>query len=169
MSDDPGDGYGASEMKVLVGLEGARKRPTTVTVVPPNEAKTFAALERMGVDRETIAAVDSYLHDVQSGEQFAYDLSVIPYLPPEHLERHMRDVLDRVKKRPGMFHVDGADGLREGAKLLDEEAERVRGWLAVVARRKGVGEPNLDGVTATGKASIAGLNELAGEWRTAGD
>ena len=132
-----------------------------------DHAETFAALERIGVGDDVLAGVRHYLNGVRSGDQFAYDLGVVPYLPPEHLERHMRDVLDRVRKRPGMFRGDGPDGLREGAALLDEEAERVRGWLAVVARRQGVGEPNLDGVMATGETSIAGLNELASEWRTA--
>ena len=133
----------------------------------PDHAVTFTALERIGVGADVLAGVRHYLDGVHSGDQFAYDPSVIPYLPPEHLERHMRDVLDRVKKRPGMFRGDGADGLREGAKLLDEEAERVREWLAIVARRRNVGEPDLDSAIATGEATIAGLNELAGEWRTA--
>ena len=135
----------------------------------PDHAETFAALERLGVGADVLAGVRHYLGGVRSGDQFAYGPSVIPYLPPEHLERHMRDVLDRVRKRPGMFRGTGPDRWRESANLLDEEADRVRGWLTVVVRRRGVGEPNLDGVMATGKASIAGLKELAGEWRAADD
>ena len=131
----------------------------------PDHAETFTALERIGVGADILASVRHYLDGVRSGDQFAYDPDVVPYLPPENLERHLRDALDRVRKRPGMFKGDGPDGLREGARLLDEEAERVREWLAIVARRQDVGEPNLGGAMAVGEASIAGLKELANEWR----
>ena len=131
----------------------------------PDHAETFAALDRLGVGELVLASVRHYLDGVRSGDQFAYDPDAVPYLPPEHLERHLKDMLDRVRKRPGMFKGDGPDGLREGARLLDEEAERVREWLAIVARRQHVGEPDLDGAMAAGERSVAGLEELANEWR----
>ena len=130
-----------------------------------DHAATLAALERLGVGADVLAGVRHYLDGVHSGDQFAYDPDVIPYLPPVHVEGHMRNVLDRVRKRPGMFRGDGPNGLLKGAKLLDEEAERVRGWLAIVARREDVGEPDLDGAMATGETSIAGLKKLASGWR----
>lgn len=135
----------------------------------PDHAATFAALARFGVADDVLASVRHYLDGVRSGDQFAFDPDVVPYLPPGHLERHLRDALDRVRKRPGMFKGDGPDGLREGARLLDEEADRVRGWLAIVGQRRNAGEPNLDAAMATGEASVAGLEELANEWRGEAD
>ena len=49
--------------------------------------------------------------------------------------------------------------------MLDEEAERVRRWLAVVRDRQRIGEPDLDAAITTGEATIAGLTDLAMAWR----
>ena len=96
---------------------------TTMTGDDPNElsdapdhADTFAALDRLVVGDDVLASVRHYLDGVRSGDQFAFDPAVVPHLPLKHLERHLRDAFDRVRKRPGMFRGDGPDGLREAAR-----------------------------------------------------
>ena len=166
MTDRPMSDYNADNIQVIEGLEPVRRRdPDPV----PDYPETFAALDRIDVELDVVDAVRAYLKGLYSGEVFGYGDGVIPYLPPEHLESHMRDALDRVRKRPGMFKGDGPDGLREGATLLDEEAERVRSWIGVARKRRDVGEPHLDDVVAAGETSVAGLNELATAWREEAD
>ena len=97
------------------------------------------------------------------------DVTPLPSLSARHVTLHEPS---GTMLREATIELSAA-GLRvtrageRGRREMIQDFVGERAWL--VDRRRNVGEPDLDGVMATGETSIAGLNELAGEWRTADD
>ena len=161
-----GNGHKADGIKVLKGL---KPRPrSTIKVIA--DTGPDDGLAELNLSPAMIAEVRRVVAARQSGELFAWQPSVQPFLPPHMMREDFENDGTRYERRPGMYQGRTPDERKASLNMLYDLRQAMRVRIEVARIREGLGEPGMTDAIAAGEAALERVRNLSLRWEAeAGD